>query len=111
MGRTLGMGILRMIALVGFAAIVILFVLTAGSAFMPGTKIGPMFGATPEALAGQNEGMGGKTKSLKAFATGEFGEPPDAGTAPDAGTLAAQPAEQGSAAPADAHALPEQQGR
>ncbi|KFE70748.1 hypothetical protein DB31_5790 [Hyalangium minutum] len=86
------MGILRMLALVGFAAIVILFVLTAGASFMPGTKIGPMFGATPEALAG-------------------LGDPPDAGTAPDAGTLAAQPAEQGSAAPGQAQSLPEQQGR
>lgn len=105
------MGILRMIALLGFAAIVILFVLTAGAAFMPGTKIGPMFGATPEALAGQTEDMGGKPKSLKNFAAAKFKDSLDAGMAPDAGPLASQPAEQGSAAPVKAQPLPEQQGR
>lgn len=104
------MGILRMIALVGFAAIVIIFVLSAGAAFMPGTKIGPMFGATPEALAGWHEKDGGKSRTMKEFAS-RFGDGLDGGTAPDAGTLAATPAGQGSAAPAEAQSLPEQQGR
>jgi hypothetical protein len=43
MSRNAGMGILRMIAVLGGASVLIIFVVTAGSAFMPGTKIGHVF--------------------------------------------------------------------
>lgn len=105
------MGILRMIALVGFAAIVIIFVLSAGAAFMPGTKIGHIHGLTADELAGLPAQSSGKPRTLKDFAAGNFGDPPDAGMAPDAGAVAATPAGQGSVAPAEAQPLPEQQGR
>jgi len=112
MSRNVGMGILRMISVIGGACILAFFVLTAGSAFMPGTKIGHLFGASAEALAGNGE-EGGKTTSFREFAATEDVAAPDGGTgpAPDAETLASTPAGQGSAAPAEAQALPEQQGR
>jgi len=96
MSRKVGMGILRMISLMGCASILAIFVLTAGSAFMPGTKIGHLFGASAEALKGTDKGLEAA---------------PDGGTAPDAGTVASTPAGQGSGAPAEVKALPEQQAR
>jgi hypothetical protein len=113
MGRKVGMGILRMLSLMGCASILAIFVLTAGSAFMPGTKIGHLFGASAEALAGNGEETGGKTLSLREFnaRTAEAALDGGTGMAPDAGTVASTPAGQGSMAPAEAQALPEQQGR
>jgi hypothetical protein len=106
------MGILRMISLMGCASILAIFVLTTGSAFMPGTKIGHLFGASAEALAGNGK-EGGNTPTVQQVAarTAEGAADGGTGTAPDAGTLAFTPAGQGSAAPTEAKALPEQQGR
>lgn len=103
--------IARAIAMVGFVAIVLFVVLGAASAFMPGTKVGPLRAMSADELAGEGEGERGKPRTLKEFAAGQFGEPTDAGTAPDAGTSAATPAGQGSAAPVESQPLPEQQGR
>lgn len=93
MGRNQGMGILRMIAVIFGVGLLAMVVLTAGITFMPGTKIGHVFGASPEALAGREP----QHRTLK-----DWNDAPDAGTGADAGTVAA---------PAEAQALPEQQGR
>lgn len=53
MVRKLGMGILRMIAVIGGVSILAIVVLTAGSALMPGTKVRRLFGASQEALSGE----------------------------------------------------------
>ncbi len=46
------MGILRMIAVIGAVSILVIVVLTTGSALMPGTKVRQLFGASAETLAG-----------------------------------------------------------
>lgn len=95
MVKKVGVALLRSFALMGCASIIGIFILTAGSAFMPGTKIGHLFGASTEALAGPEETAPAR----------------DGGTAPDAGTLAPTPAGQGSTAPAQLQPVPAQQER
>ncbi|HYI01821.1 hypothetical protein [Hyalangium sp.] len=113
MSRNVGMGILRMFSVIGGVCILAFVVLVAGTAFMPGTKIGHVFGASAEALAGKElEGRPLAAPVPPVAAT--TAASPDAGTGPaaDAGTGAATaPGEQGGAAPAGAQGLPEQQGR
>ncbi|QRN99184.1 hypothetical protein JRI60_09255 [Archangium violaceum] len=86
MARNVGSAILKTIALVGGVAILAIVVLTAGSTLMPGTKVRRLFGASPEALAGNAEGSSTQ-KTLREFADNAGADmAPDAGT--DAGTLA-----------------------
>ena len=96
------MGILRMITVIFGVGLLAMVVLSAGITFMPGTKIGHVFGASQEALAGHEP----QHSTIK-----ERNDAVDAGTAADAGTVAATPAGPKPAAPAEAQALPEQQGR
>jgi hypothetical protein len=113
--RKVGMGILRMISLMGCASILVIFALTTGSAFMPGTKVGNYFAPSAEALAGTEKGRaaaaGGKTQTSQELAAHGNGSAPDGGIAPDAGVVASTPAGQGSGAPTEAQALPAQQAR
>jgi amino acid transporter len=87
MSRNAGMGILRLVAVIGGASILFFLVLTAVPAFMPGTKIGHLFGASAPSSA------------------------PDAGpgTGADGGSMATSPGGQGGSAPTEAQALPAQQ--
>jgi hypothetical protein len=86
-------------------------VLTAGVTFMPGTKIG-RFGASAKALGGEGFHEAGTSVPLAPVAAAAAGSPDSGtGTGADAGTKAASPAGQGGAAPAEALALPGQQGR
>src|SRR5688500_1326294 len=74
MARKLGMGILRMIAVIGGVTILAFVMLTAGSALLPGTKMRKLFGASAEALKG--EALEGEA----------LGPPPTQPLAADAGT-------------------------
>lgn len=47
------MGILRMIAVIGGVTILAFVMLTTGSALLPGTKMRKLFGASAEALQGE----------------------------------------------------------
>ncbi|WP_257448345.1 hypothetical protein [Archangium lipolyticum] len=90
MARSVGSRILRTIALIGGVLILAIVVLTAGSTLMPGTKVRMLFGASPDALAGNGDASSPKPitrKSLREFADNAgIGTGADAGT--DAGTLA-----------------------
>jgi hypothetical protein len=113
MSRNAGMGILRMLSVIGGVCILAMVVLVAGTAFMPGTKIGHVFGASAEALAGR-EFEGRQLAAPVAPVAATTAASPDAGPGPtaDAGIgAAAAPGEQGGAAPAGAQGLPEPQGR
>ena len=95
MARNVAIKILRGLAIGGAVAILAIVVLTAGTTLMPGTKVRRLFGASPDALAG-NEG-GGTTMTRSEFdaRVPEFGDeqPADAGT--DAATRVSAPGEQG----------------
>ncbi|HEX8701129.1 MAG TPA: hypothetical protein VF815_19950 [Myxococcaceae bacterium] len=93
MARKLGMGLLRLIAVIGGVSILAVVVLTAGSAIMPGTKMRKLFGASAEALAGNDSHSQGP-RTLASMTPGYVAPEPtqalgaDGGTpgAPDAGT-------------------------
>ena len=86
MASKLGMRILRTITITLGVLVLAIVVLTAGTAFMPGTKIGRTFGASAEALAGDTsaepERGPRKPRKMSDFLAGE----PDAGTSADAGS-------------------------
>ena len=116
MARNMGMGILRMVALIGGVGMLLFVVLTAGVTLLPGTKVRRLFGATAESLAGN-----GEPRRVGDFNTSTTREPAAAASAAltadagiDAGTLAAAPGGQGVVAPAGevlAQPPPEEQGR
>jgi hypothetical protein len=86
MVRKLGMGILRMIAVLGGVSILAIVVLTAGSALMPGTKVRKLFGASAEALSGEGTNSKGP-RTLASMTPGYVApEKPAQPMAPDAGT-------------------------
>jgi len=74
------MGILRMIAVIGGVTILAFVVLTAGSTLLPGTKMRKLFGASAQALAGEDLPP---TQPIAADA-GTAGRPD--GGSPDAGS-------------------------
>lgn len=96
MARNVVSGILRVIAICGAVAILAIVVLTAGTTLMPGTKVRRLFGASPEALAGNGD-VRERTTSLSEFneRTRAFGDELEADAGTDAGTLASAPDEQG----------------
>lgn len=75
------MGILRMIAVIGGVTILAFVVLTAGSTLLPGTKMRKLFGASAEALAGEQLPPPPQAIAADAGTAGS----PDAGS-PDAGS-------------------------
>jgi len=81
MARKLGMGILRMIAVIGGVTILAFVVLTAGSTLLPGTKVRKLFGASAQALAGEDPPRPTQPVAADAGTAGS----PDAGS-PDAGS-------------------------
>ena len=99
MGKKLGMGILRMIAVLGGVTILAFVVIQAGTILMPGTKVRKLFGASAETLAGKDDWQPSKGPRTMASMMPGYKPPEqpaqplaaDAGTpgAPDAGTLEA----------------------
>ncbi|WNG44999.1 hypothetical protein F0U60_13485 [Archangium minus] len=88
-------GIIRVLALCGAVLILAIVVLTASSTLMPGTKVRRLFGASPEALAGNADG-GVRTMTISEFneRTRAFGDELEADAGTDAGTLAGASDEQ-----------------
>jgi hypothetical protein len=86
MVKKLGMGILRMIAVIGGVSILAIVVLTAGSSLLPGTKVRKLFGASQEALSGEGTNSKGP-RTLASMTPGYVApEKPAQPMAADAGT-------------------------
>jgi hypothetical protein len=75
MARNVGMGILRMIAVIGGVTVLIFVVTTTGATLMPGTKVRKLFGTSPEALAGNSENTGAGTPTAGADGGVDAGTP------------------------------------